>query len=119
MHNDVFAKLIFLFPFDERDQSESHDRGYLSHVLVELRDGKRYPVIFYDPVRLSQDIDEYFRLGWRCVAAPGVIVVPEVTLPHMEVAAQQAAREGLFTHLKEIDTIESASMSPEWPPIRT
>ena len=52
------AKLIFVREFAERDAAEARDRGYLSHVLVELDGTRLYPVTFYDGVRLQQDLEE-------------------------------------------------------------
>lgn len=39
------------------------DRGYLSHVLVELDDGSRYHVEFIDPGRLGQEVNDYVQLN--------------------------------------------------------
>lgn len=117
MAEQASARLVFTFPFDERAQEEANARGYLSHVLVEV-DGKLYPVVFYDTVRLQQDVNEMARHGKACVADVGMIVMSELTLQGMETAVQQATTEGFFEHLKPIASYESAVESREWPPRR-
>jgi hypothetical protein len=54
-------------------------RGYFSGVTVELVDGLRYPVSFYDPVRLRETLETDVRWGNPFFTEPGLVVVPEVT----------------------------------------
>jgi hypothetical protein len=91
--------LVFQSPFDDRAQFEAKARGYLSHVLVEMSDGRRYPVVFYDCVRLAQDLEAEVAEGRACVADAGMIVLPEVSLEHMRAAVQQLVGEGFFERL--------------------
>lgn len=113
------AKLIFEGNFDDLAAFEAQSRGYLSHVAVELDDGARYPVIFYDPVRLQQDLDERTKHGWPYLADPGMIVVPEVTLEHMKHAIARLEKEGFFSHLRELQEVPAGSnCSVKWPPAR-
>jgi len=78
------ATLLFDYDFDERAQDEATARGYLSHVRVQLANGKIYPVIFYDHVRLGQDLEEEVNQGTEFVADPGMIILNEVTLTNMQ-----------------------------------
>lgn len=48
-------RIIFPNGFDDYAW-EVESKGWLQGVIVIL-DGKKYPITFYDPVRLSQDID--------------------------------------------------------------
>jgi hypothetical protein len=94
------AKIIFPQGFDERSREEMPQRGYLSHVLVELEDGSRYPVEFIEPVRLTQELEDYVRLNIPCYAEPGLIILPEVTMERIEEAVAYLYRTGFFDHLK-------------------
>ncbi len=51
-------QLVFSLDFDERVAFEAAGRGYLSCVHVALPDGTRCPVVFYDPIRLQQDLED-------------------------------------------------------------
>ena len=96
-------QLIFPESFDERSRQEMPDRGYLSHVLVELHDDSRYQVEFIDPVRLSQEVNDYRELDIPCYAEPGLIVLSEVTLERVEEAVQYLHRQGFFKDLKPVN----------------
>jgi len=101
--NDEYPRLIFDPPLDERLQFESRARGYLGDVLVELRDGSSYAVVFYDCTRLAQDLEYEISTGRMCVADAGMIVLPEVTLDNMRAAVKRLAAEGYFNGLKPTD----------------
>lgn len=91
--------LTFATAMDERDRYEAEARGYLSHAKVVFPDGRTYPVVFYDTVRLTQDLEHEVAEGGACVADPGMIVVPSVTLEHMESAVRQLSGIGFFDAL--------------------
>jgi hypothetical protein len=93
----VAPKLVFEEAFDERRAFEATARGYLGDTVVELPDGTCYAVVFYDPVRLQQDLEEELAQGNPYIAEPGMIVVPEVTLGNMEQAVANLYREGFFS----------------------
>lgn len=111
------SKLVFVRDFSEREAAEARDRGYLSHVLVEIDGSRLYPVVFYDPVRLQQDVDESARHGRPFVADPGMIVLPDVTIEAMQQAVQQLCQEGYFDYLAAIDRERLSEADPHsWPP---
>ncbi|MEK7833749.1 MAG: hypothetical protein AAB401_21865, partial [Acidobacteriota bacterium] len=58
----AFPRIIFPDDFDERAAFEVSMKGWLM-AQVELENGSRYPVCFYDPVRLQQDFES--EVGWR------------------------------------------------------
>src|SRR5262249_2127666 len=89
--------------FDERAEWEMSARGYLSHATVELAAGQRYPVCFYDPVRLRQDVEMGAKSGEPCVAEPGLIVVPQVTREEIIRAVEYLADTGYFSHLVPLE----------------
>jgi hypothetical protein len=109
--------LRFVGEFTEQDAYEAQGRGYLSHVLVELDSGRLYPVSFYDPMRLGQDLEQLAGLGRPFLAEPGMIVVPEITPESMKTAVERLAGDGFFDHLSPI-TLDDLKSSPPhaWPP---
>jgi hypothetical protein len=110
------AKLVFAPCVSERTILEARDRGYLSHVLAEV-DGHCYPVFFYDPVRLGQDLQESAKSGWPIIADPGMIVLPDLTLEAMENAVQRLSQQGFFEHLVPLTPDQLAKTdSFGWPP---
>jgi len=102
MTDNDFPELSFEYPFDELAQIEAKTRGFLSDATVRLPDGTRYPLFFYDPIRLSQELKSESETGRMCVAEPGMIVVPEVTLDNMQKAVGRLWREGFFNSLKSL-----------------
>src|SRR5947207_3716361 len=109
--------LRFAREFSDQDAFEAQSRGYLSHVLVQLGEGRLYPLFFYDAVRLQQDLDESAKHGRPFVADPGMIVVQEVSLDAMKHAVEQLSREGFFDHLTPLTEDDVASGNPyQWPP---
>ncbi len=97
------ANLIFIYGFDERKEDEANARGYVNHVLVQIRSGNKYPVVFYDLVRLGQDLDEECKLGNRFVADPGMIVLEYITLKTMQAAVDRLEEEGFFAKFLPIN----------------
>jgi hypothetical protein len=95
-------RVVFEGGFDEREAMESKDRGYRSHVWAELGDGERYPLVFYDAVRLQQDLDNEARAGSPYIAETGLIVLQEVTKENMELAVARLVDEGYFESLKPV-----------------
>jgi hypothetical protein len=93
-------RLIFQGGFDAREAAEARDRGFRSHVWVEFTTGERYPVVFYDIVRLHQDLQHEADERNPYVAEAGLIVIPEVTNEYMEKAVSCLANEGFFESLR-------------------
>src|SRR5579884_353129 len=88
--------------FDERAEWEAESKGWLSGVTVELADGARYPVFFYDPVRLSQDLEADASQGRPYAAEPGMIVLRQVTRAAIGEAVDHLVRAGFFDHLRPL-----------------
>jgi hypothetical protein len=100
MEPPKFTKLVFEHGMDEHDEAEAQMRGYRSHAWVEMSDGTRHRVTFFDPVRLTQELEQETKLGRPFVSEPGLVVVPEVTRKYMETAARTLADEGFFSPLE-------------------
>jgi len=113
IHNRAAPKLLFAGGFKERDAQEAEARGYRSHVFVELSDGKRYPLTFYDPVRFQQDLEEVSQLGSDYIAEPGLVVVPEVTPARMHAAVSRLEQEGYFNALVAVAEGDVELQSPQ------
>jgi len=70
-----FPKLEFATQMDEREWFEAEQKGYLSHARVRMADGAAYPVMFYEPGRLAQDLEYETSTGRMCIAEPSLIVL--------------------------------------------
>jgi hypothetical protein len=71
-------------------------------VWAELPGGDRYPLAFYDPGRLSQDLEVEAQSGHPFIGEPGLIVIPEVTRELMECAVARLYDEGYFETLRPV-----------------
>ncbi len=94
--------VLFHEDFDEQAAFEMPSRGYLSHSVVQLADGSRYPVFFIDPVRLGQELEDRREAGQPYFAEVNLIVLPEVTVEAIQKAVEALAAEGYFQHLKPL-----------------
>jgi hypothetical protein len=88
--------------FDDRDEYEMPLKGYFSGIVVELSDGNQYPLFFFDPVRLRQDLESASKSGRAYVAEPNMVVIPEVTPAAIEQAVAGLVRDQYFDHLKPL-----------------
>lgn len=96
------CRVVFPDWYDERAEYEAEQKGWLQGVEVELGDGSRYPVTFYDPVRLAQDLEEEAKWDRPFVAEPGLIVIPTVTRAAISQAVEQLAVSGFFGHFRAL-----------------
>ena len=97
-------KAVVLLPedFDEQSAFETPFRGYLSHSIVQLVDGTRYPVFFIDPIRLGQELEILAQSGQPFFAEVNLIVLPEVTVEAIHKAVESLADQGFFQQLKPL-----------------
>lgn len=96
MTKSFSAILQFDYPFDERTADETAARGFWELCHVMLPDGTRHPIVFYDAVRLAQDLSEEASQGRPFLSERSMIVLQEVTRKNMEAAVEQLAKEGFF-----------------------
>jgi hypothetical protein len=87
---------------DERAESEMTPKGHLSGLIVRLDDGSRYELNFINPVRLGQELTMDARAGTPYFAEPGLVVIPEVTLPAVRSTVERLAAVGFFRLLKPL-----------------
>ncbi len=85
--------------YDAQREFETPMRGYLSNVVVQLEDGSRYQLFFYDTVRLAQDLTTD---GRGYLAEPYMIILPEVTTENIRDAIRALWHERVFEHLKSL-----------------
>ena len=97
------VKIVFPDSFDDRSRLEMTSRGCLINVLVEVEDGNRYRVEFIDPVRLAQEMEDNVKLNIPCYAEPGLIILPEVTVVHIQKAVRYLYIHGFFESLTPIN----------------
>ena len=98
MNSVQYPRLILPEGFNERSAYEANAKGWMVAQL-EADDGRRYPLFFYDPVRLQQDLETYIEDGEACLAEPGMIVLPEITIEAAERAVAFLWRRGYFASL--------------------
>ena len=109
-------ELMFINGLSENALIEAHDRGYLSHVAVNVG-GHMYPVVFYDSIRLQQDVSGGASHGRPFVADPGMIVLSEITLEAIRNVVERLFAEGYFEYLVPLSEERLAEANPyHWPP---
>jgi hypothetical protein len=72
------------FPYmDEMLQAELSSKGYCTGITVTFPNGRSHVLDFYDPVRLSQDIESELP-HQQCVTLPNfTVIIPDVTVESM------------------------------------
>jgi hypothetical protein len=113
--NDSINPPILMFPqdFDEQSIVEMEWKGWAC-AAVKLSSGKVLEVYFYDPVRLSQDLETERQSGKACIAESGMIVVPDVTLKNMNESILQLHRNRFFERLVPLGQEQAQRFLP-WP----
>jgi hypothetical protein len=90
------------------------DKGYWAYAVVVLPNGDCYSVYFAQIC--SFDLPT---MHDPCFAPPGLIIVPEVTIPNMERAVDELFESGkFFPFLKPLDPKRVSDCQPkDWPPV--
>jgi hypothetical protein len=98
------AEPIIAFPegYDARAEFETPARGYLTGVTVQLEDGSRFELSFFDPIRLEQDLAAEVKTGRAYFTEPNLVILPEVTTESIKKAVQGLWRDGLFQRLRPL-----------------
>jgi hypothetical protein len=94
-----YPKLVLAEWFDDRVGIEMPYKGFFL-AEVESEDGTRYEINFYDPVRLSQELNDYVSLGKPCFAEQNLIIVPKVTIEAINNSIQYLWEIGFFNFMK-------------------
>ncbi|MBX9622207.1 MAG: hypothetical protein K2X82_00175 [Gemmataceae bacterium] len=88
--------------FDDRAEYEMEMKGHLCGGGVEFPDGRRYPVTFFDPVRLSQELEVLTGRGEPAFIEPGLVVIPGVTRDGIRRSLPELVRQRFFDHLRPL-----------------
>src|SRR6516165_6066888 len=91
--NCRLPRLMFPEGFTERDEWEMERKGFV-YAFLECDDGRRYPVMFIDPVRLAQDVEATLQSGQPYYHEFGQVVVPEVTIAALTKVIPHLVDEG-------------------------
>ncbi len=77
--------------------------GYRGDAVVELADGDTFPVYFYEPDAVREELEARSKSGFgRFVAEPGLVIVPEITLVNMKSSVRELIEVGYFNHLRPV-----------------
>lgn len=95
--------LTFSCEMDERTEWEIEQKGFFEHAVVSLPEGRSVAVFFYDPIRLSQDLETDLKFGSKCIAEPGMIIIPSVTIDNMRAAVEDLYRKGYFKYINSVE----------------
>ncbi len=95
-----YPRLVFAHDVADTDMAP---HGYRGDVVVELGDGGVFPVYFYEPDAIREELDARTRSGFgQFIAEPGLVVIPEITLDRMKSSILELIEVGYFTHLAPV-----------------
>lgn len=95
-----FPRLVFDHAVEDHTLAP---HGYRGDVVVELADGEAFPVYFYEPEAIREELEARLQSGFGpFVAEPGLVVVPEITLANMKFSVLELLEIGYFTHLRSV-----------------
>jgi hypothetical protein len=93
-----YPRLVFSHDVDDRDMAP---HGYRGDVIVEFADGESFPVYFYEPDAIQEELAGRKRSEFsQFVAEPGLVVLPEINLAGMKSSVLELIEVGYFTHLR-------------------
>src|SRR5215207_10193713 len=89
-------EIIFPDWYDDCGEAEAEAKGWLQGVELKFGDGTTQALFFYDPIRLSQDLEEEAKFGEPFVACPGLIVIPRIMRCYVPAATEKLVQESYF-----------------------
>lgn len=107
MSDVTFPRLHLREPFDEMIAYEISCKGWYSGAVAELPNGHFYPLFFYDPVRLAQDLAADMKYGCPCIDEEALVIVPNVNEDSMRAAIRHLFQCKWFERL-----VPSVAKSP-------
>jgi len=93
----AYPKLHFREPFEGRIAFEVPQKGWYDGLSIELEDGRKIQLFFYDPIRLGHELKLNTEHGEPYIAEPFMIVVPEVTEDAMRKAVSLLVQKEWFS----------------------
>ncbi len=95
-----YPRLAFAHDVDDRDMAP---HGYRGDAVVELADGDAFPVYFYEPDAVREELEARSKSGFGpFVAEPGLVIVPEITVANMKSSVLELIEVGYFSHLRPV-----------------
>ena len=79
MNESDYPRLHLREPLDGYRAFEISAKGWYNGAVAELPGGALYPVLFYSPTRLSQELESAVERGDPCLDVEAIIVVPDIT----------------------------------------
>ncbi len=101
MDSEGFPKLILL-DWQEDDEWLIRSKGWFCHNQVELSNGNRYQICFYDKARLGQELDDNVKNGKPFFIEDALIILSEITVENMKAAITEAEKQGFFENIKSV-----------------
>jgi hypothetical protein len=95
-----YPRLVFAYDLDEHDLAPQGHRG---DVVVQFANGEAFPVYFYESTTVCEELEDRKKWGFGCfVAPPGLVVIPEISVPNMKSAVSELIEIGYFDHLRPV-----------------
>jgi hypothetical protein len=83
--------------WDDWTAFDVQNKGWYEQAQLQLDDGTRVPLSFWDPVRLDQELQDHFASGKIFFAVRNLIVVPLVTEDAIRDAVRELLTKGFFS----------------------
>lgn len=99
---DEFPKLILL-DWQEGDDELIKQKGWFCHNQVELKNGNRYQVCFFDLARTKFHLDYNAEQNQPFFIENNLIILTEITIENMKKAIIEAEKQNFFENLKPIE----------------
>lgn len=94
-----YPRLVLHEGFGERDAFEIELKGWFT-AHIELENGDRYALNFYDPTRLTQELEDYVQMGRPYFYELNLVVVPRVTIGAIKECVALLWRKRAFDDLR-------------------
>ncbi|HXD87756.1 MAG TPA: hypothetical protein VN641_14770 [Urbifossiella sp.] len=100
---------VYHYPadFDERAAIEMTDKGYVAGGSVEIAGKARFPVAFFTPNRLRQELELAMDNGESVLAEEGLAIIAEITPTAILRASEELVNQHFFDHLKPLLSVVS------------
>jgi hypothetical protein len=108
MSNPSLPLVHFREVLDEYLWWEISQKGWYTGAVAELPGGKFYPLTFFDPVRLAQEMEAEVERGKPCLVEQALVVVPKITESAIRASAERLFLQGWFEHLTPSATAAEA-----------
>jgi hypothetical protein len=91
---DQYPRLILDTDFGDKEEHLIEMKGMFD-ALIELRDGNRYEVAFYDSITLPQ-VMALQREAMPCFFEAAVVVIPEISIKAIRQVLPYLEQQGFF-----------------------